>query len=75
MNVPDGEKDANARTEPSGVLFFGNNDDAAIGGRHDCRWILWDNALWIAEEGKTEKSKGDKDCPQDPAVKYHGETA
>src|SRR6185369_11617355 len=75
MHVPDGQEDTDARPGAAGVLFVSDDDDAAVGGRHNCRWILWDNALRVAEERKTEKPKGDQSRSQDPPVKQDGESA
>jgi hypothetical protein len=57
------------------IDLVGDDYNFSIGGRNDGGGIVGNLAIRIAEKRKTEQSKGNEHCPENPPVKYDGETA
>ena len=75
MDVPDRQKNTDARAGATRVGLVGDDNNSSIGGRNDGGGIVGNLAIRIAEKRKTEQSKGNEHCPENPPVKYDGETA
>src|SRR5216683_523474 len=73
MHVPDGEEDGDALAGTSGVLFVGDDHDAAVGGGDYSASISGNDAVGIAEEVKDEGGEAKENYAGDgPAQKQGG---